>query len=69
MLDRWKGGSESPVRLSFKLFADETRATRRFARRREALTGSNGSGEYPAMDTMEEVDTGPNGRREDVPTR
>jgi len=31
---------ERPVRLSFKLFADETRVTRRFARR-EALTGKH----------------------------
>lgn len=44
---------ESPVRLSFKLFAGETRVSRRrFARRREALTGSNGSrGVYPVIDT------------------
>lgn len=49
---------ERPVRLSFKLFADETRVTHRFARRREALTGKQRGS------TTSEVNAGSNGCKE-----
>lgn len=55
---------ERPVRLSFKLFADETRITRRFARRREALTGKQRVGRVWSVDTASEVNVGSNGHRE-----
>lgn len=49
---------ERPVRLSFKLFADETWVTRRFARRREALTGKQRVGGVWRMDTTSKVNAG-----------
>lgn len=64
---REDGGS--PVRLSFKLFAGETRVTRPRAKRREALTGKQRVRGVWSMDTIDEVDTewvcrkGPAGRR------
>jgi len=38
-LAEYRAGVDNPVRLSFKLFAGETRLTRRFARQREPPTG------------------------------
>lgn len=67
--DAWYEGygwedDERPVRLSFKLFADETRVTRRFARRREALTGKQRVEGVRSMDTTSEVNARSNGCKE-----
>lgn len=48
-------GGESFLRLSFELFVYETRATRHFARRREAVTGKQRVRGAWSTDTIDEI--------------